>query len=94
MAYVEQVLVPTLKSGGEVIMDNLGSHEAKAVGAKLLFLSTHSPDLNPIEQAIAKLKHLLRRAQERTTEDIWRRTGALLGNFTHQECRYHFVNAR
>jgi transposase len=64
LAYVEQVLVPTLKSGDIVIMDNLGSHKGKAVrrsiraaGAKLFFLPPYSPDLNPIEQVFAKLKH-------------------------------------
>ena len=70
LAYVEQFLVPTLRSGDIVIMDNLGSHKSKAVrkairnaGAKLLFLPPYSPDLNPIEQAFAKLKHRLRQAQ-------------------------------
>ena len=100
LAYVEQILAPTLRPGDVVIMDNLGSHKAKAVrkairavGARLLFLPPYSPDLNPIEQAFAKLKHLLRRSQERTTEDTWRRIGALLDNFTPQECRNYFVNA-
>jgi len=66
--YVEKVLVPTLKPGDIVIMDNLGSHKGKAVrqliraaGAKLFFLPKYSPDLNPIEQVFAKLKHLLRK---------------------------------
>ena len=100
LAYVEQILVPTLKPGDVVIMDNLGSHKARAVrrairavGARLLFLPPYSPDLNPIEQAFAKLKHLLRHAQERTTEDTWRRIGALLDHFTPQECRNYFVKA-
>ena len=70
--YVEQVLVPTLKPGDIVIMDNLGSHKSKAVrqairsaGAKLFFLPKYSPDLNPIEQVFSKLKHLLRKAAAR-----------------------------
>jgi transposase len=99
-AYVEQVLVPTLKPGDVVIMDNLGSHKAKAVrqairavGARLLFLPPYSPDLNPIEQVFAKLKHLLRRSQERTTEDTWRRIGTLLDHFTPKECSKYLVNA-
>jgi len=99
-AYVEQILVPTLKPGDVVIMDNLGSHKGKAVrkairavGARLLFLPAYSPDLNPIEQVFAKLKHLLRRAQERTTEDTWRRIGTLLDNFTPQECNNYLVNS-
>ena len=75
LAYVEQFLVPTLAPGDVVVMDNLGSHKGKAVrgairsaGAKLLFLPKYSPDLNPIEQVFAKLKTLLRKADERTVE--------------------------
>lgn len=100
LAYVEQILVPTLKPGDVVIMDNLGSHKGKAVrkairaaGARLLFLPPYSPDLNPIEQVFAKLKHLLRRSQERTTEDTWRRIGTLLETFTAQECSNYLVNS-
>src|SRR5262245_61316753 len=70
--YVERVLVPTLRPGDIVIMDNLGSHKGKAVrrliraaGAKLFFLPRYSPDLNPIEQVFAKLKHLLRKTAAR-----------------------------
>jgi transposase len=99
-AYVEQILVPTLKPGDVVIMDNLGSHKGKAVrkairavGARLLFLPPYSPDLNPIEQVFAKLKHLLRGSQERTTDDTWRRIGTLLDNFTPQECNNYLVNS-
>ena len=89
LAYVEQVLVPALKPGDIVIIDNLGSHKGKAVrrairaaGAKLFFLPPYSPDLNPIEQVFAKLKTLLRKAAERTVEATWRRIGALL-NLLH-----------
>ena len=99
-AYVEQILVPTLKPGDVVIMDNLGSHKSKAVrgairavGARLFFLPPYSPDLNPIEQVFAKLKHLLRHSQERTTEDTWRRIGTLLDDFTPQECNNYLVNS-
>ncbi len=99
-AYVEQILLPTLKPGDVVIMDNLGSHKGKAVrkairavGARLLFLPPYSPDLNPIEQVFAKLKHLLRGCQERTTEDTWRRIGNLLDTFTPQECNNYLVNS-
>ena len=83
--YVEQELVPTLGSGDIVVMDNLGSHKAKAVrqairkaGAKLLFLPKYSPDLNPIEQVFAKLKHLLRKAQARTPDTVCAAIGQLL----------------
>jgi len=100
LAYVEQVLVPTLRSGDIVIIDNLGSHKGKAVrrairavGAKLFFLPPYSPDLNPIEQVFAKLKTLLRKAAERTVEATWRRIGALLDCFTPQECANYLRNA-
>ena len=65
----------------------------RAAGARLLFLPPYSPDLNPIEQVFAKLKHLLRRSQERTTEDTWRRIGTLLDTFTAQECNNYLVNS-
>jgi transposase len=100
LAYVEQVLVPALKPGDIVIIDNLGSHKGKAVrrairsaGAKLFFLPPYSPDLNPIEQVFAKLKTLLRKAAERTVEDTWKRIGALLQAFTSQECANYLKNA-
>jgi transposase len=100
LAYVEQVLVPTLRPGDIVVIDNLGSHKGKAVrrairaaGAKLFFLPPYSPDLNPIEQVFAKLKTLLRKAAERTVEATWRRIGALLKCFTPAECAKYLVNA-
>ena len=84
LAWVRQILVPTLKPGEIVIMDNLGSHRGKAVraairktGAKLLFLPKYSPDLNPIEQVFAKLKHLLRKAQARSYDAVLATIGAL-----------------
>ena len=99
-AWVEQMLVPTLKAGDIVIMDNLGSHKGKAVrkairkaGARLFFLPPYSPDLNPIEQAFAKLKTLLRKAEERTVEATWKRIGTLLDAFTAQECANYIRNA-
>jgi transposase len=100
LAYVEQLLVPTLKPGDIVIMDNLGSHKRQAIrrairtaGAKLFFLPPYSPDLNPIEQVFAKLKTLLRKAAERTIEATWRRIGHLLGDFTPAECANYLKNA-
>lgn len=99
-AYVEQFLVPTLKPGDIVIMDNLGSHKGapvrraiRAAKAKLFFLPPYSPDLNPIEQLFAKLKTLLRKADERTVEDTWRRIGTILDQFTPTECANYLVNA-
>ena len=100
LAYVEQFLVPTLKPGDIVIMDNLGSHKGVAVrrairnaGAKLFFLPPYSPDLNPIEQVFAKLKTLLRKAAERTVEATWRRIGSLLDQFSPHECENYIKNA-
>ena len=100
LAYVEQLLVPTLSPGDIVVMDNLGSHKGKAVrrairavGAKLFFLPPYSPDLNPIEQVFAKLKTLLRKAAERTVETTWQRIGTLLDAFPQQECANYFRNS-
>ena len=99
-AYVEKVLVPTLRPGDLAIMDNLGGHKGKAVrrairsaGAKLFFLPKYSPDLNPIEQVFAKLKHLLRNAAARTTETVLDAIGELLDTFTPQECANYLANA-
>ena len=99
-AYVDQVLVPTLKPGDLVVMDNLGSHKSqgvrkaiRAAGAKLFFLPPYSPDLNPIEQAFAKMKTLLRKADARTIDDTWRQIGALLDRFNPAECANYFTNA-
>ena len=99
-AYAEQVLVPTLQPGDIVVMDNLGSHKGtairkaiRAVDARLVFLPPYSPDLNPIEQVFAKLKILLRKAEERTIEGVWRRIGSLLQHFTPQECANYLRNA-
>jgi transposase len=99
-AYVEQVLVPVLAQGDIVVMDNLGSHKSRvvrkairAVGAKLFFLPAYSPDLNPIEQAFAKMKTLLRKADARTSEATWRTIGALLDCFTPGECANYLTNA-
>ncbi len=98
--YVEKVLLPTLRPGDIVIMDNLGSHKGKAVrrlirsaGAKLIFLPKYSPDLNPIEQAFAKLKHLLRKAGARTLETVCAALGQLLQTFSPHECTNYFKNA-
>ena len=98
--YVETVLVPTLNRGDIVIMDNLGSHKGSPIrrairgaGAKLFFLPKYSPDLNPIEQVFAKLKHLLRKLAPRTPEAIYQAVAQLLDQYTPQECANHFENA-
>ena len=100
LAYVEQALVPTLKPGDVVVMDNLGSHKGRAVRqairkarAHLLFLPPYSPDLNPIEQVFSKLKTLLRKADERCVETVWRRIGHLLDRFSPEECANYLVNS-
>jgi transposase len=98
--YVEQVLLPTLKPDDIVVIDNLGSHKGarvrrliRASGAKLFFLPKYSPDLNPIEQVFAKLKHLLRKAAARTPQAICSAIGELLGSFTAEECAAYFKNS-
>ncbi len=98
--YVEKVLVPTLRPGDIVIMDNLGSHKGKAVrqfirsaGAKLFFLPKYSPDLNPIEQVFAKLKHLLRNAAARTVDAVCLAIGDILPAFTPEECASYLENS-
>jgi transposase len=100
LVYVEKVLVPTLMLGDVVIMDNLGSHKGKAVrqairkaGARLFLLPKYSPDLNPIEQVFAKLKHLLRKAAARTREAVCAAIGKLLGAYTPDECASYFKNS-
>jgi len=98
--YVETQLAPTLRPGDVVVMDNLGSHKGKAAraairsrGAHLLFLPAYSPDLNPIEQVFAKLKHLMRKSQPRGVEAAWRTAGQILERFTPNECANSLVNA-
>ena len=98
--YVEQVLAPTLAKGELVILDNLGSHKGKsarnairAKGAHLMFLPPYSPDLNPIEQVFAKLKHLMRAAEPRDVEATWRKAGQLLDHFSAQECANYIKNS-
>jgi len=97
-AYVEQFLVRELSPGDVVVMDNLSSHKSEAVreaieeaGAELLFLPPYSPDLNPIEQVFAKIKHWLRRAAKRTIETLHEEIGRLLDVFPDDECA-NFIN--
>ena len=96
LAYVQQHLVPTLKQGDIVIMDNLSAHKVagversiEAVGAQVLYLPPYSPDFNPIETAFSKFKYLLRSAAERTVEALWSTCGKLIDEFTEAECRNH-----
>lgn len=100
LAYVEQVLVPTLRPGDIVMMDNLSSHKVTGVreaiaaaGASVLYLPAYSPDLNPIEQAFAKLKALLRAKALRTVETLWNAIGSIVTCFTPAECRNYMQDA-
>ena len=99
-AYVEQALVPTLKPGDIVVMDNLGSHKGlairraiRAAGARLFFLPPYSPDLTPIEQVFAKLKTLLRKADERTIDGLCHSIGRIIQAFTPAECANYLQNS-
>ena len=99
-AWVEQSLVPALPERAVVVMDNLSSHKGRRVrellegaGAEVLYLPPYSPDLNPIELAFAKLKHLLRAARRRTTEGVWEEIGALLDRFEPAECARYLRHA-
>lgn len=98
-AYVEQLLVPVLKPGDIVIMDNLGSHKSvairksiRAAGAKLWCLPPYSLDLNPIEQAFSRIKHWMRLGQKRTLEDAWRHIDKL-STIPSSKCENYFANA-
>ena len=100
LAYVTQVLVPTLRPGDIVVMDNLGSHKSKAVrdaiwsvGARRLFLPAYSPDLNPIEQVFSKLKTLLRKARARSRQAVATAIGEILPHFQPSECANYLRNA-
>ena len=97
-AYVEQVLVPTLRPGDIVVMDNSPTHYGQdirtlieAVGASLLYLPPYSPDFNPIENAFAKLKALLRKAAACTIDTLWNAIRDALPAFTADECANYFT---
>lgn len=98
--YLAKVLVPELRSGDVVVMDNLSSHKGpkvrqmiEAAGAELRYLPPYSPDFNPIEMAFSKLKALLRKAAERTLEGLWSAIGTVIDLFRPDECRNYFSAA-
>jgi transposase len=98
--YVAKVLVPELRPGDVVVMDNLSSHKGprvremnEAAGAQLRYLPPYSPDFNPIENAFAKLKALLRKARERTMDGLWSTIGTAIDLFSPQECENYFAAA-
>ena len=100
LAYVQQVLAPTLQPGDVVILDNLPAHKISAVrealeatGAQLLFLPPYSPDFNPIENAFSKLKALLRKAAARTIDELWAAVASAIDTFTPTECNNYFAAA-
>ena len=99
IAYGQQQLVPSLRRGDIVVMDNLACHKKPAVeqairsaGCTLRLLPPYSPDLNPIEKVFAKLKALLRKAAKRDVESLWRYLGEALDEFTPDECRNYFAS--
>jgi transposase len=100
LAYVEQILVPSLRPGDIVILDNLAAHKnaaarraIEAAGAELRFLPAYSPDLNPIENAFAKLKALLRKAAARTIDQLWNAIAQAINTYTPSECANYFAAA-
>jgi len=100
LAYVEQVLAPTLSSGDIVIMDNLPAHKSTAVrqaieatGAELRFLPPYSPDFNPIEMAFSKFKAFLKKTAARTVDDLWDAIACGIDMFTQTECENYFAAA-
>ena len=100
LAYVRHVLVPVLRPGDTVVMDNLACHKSAAVraaieaaGAELRLLPPYSPDFNPIEQAFAKLKALLRKTAARTRDTLWNAVAAALDAFSPEECINYFTAA-
>jgi transposase len=100
LVYVEKVLAPNLSDGDIVVIDNLPAHKVEGVraaieaaGGKLLYLPPYSPDLNPIEQAFAKLKTLLRKAAARTRDSLWDAIAQILGAFTPDECANYLAHS-
>ena len=98
--YTKTQMVPTLRAGDVVILDNLSSHKSPAaaaalrdVGAWFLFLPPYSPDLNPIEMAFAKLKALIRKAAARTYDQLWAAVGQVCDLFSDEECYNYFKAA-
>jgi len=100
LAYVKQILLPTLRAGDIVVMDNLSSHKTvgvkkmiESVGAKILYLPPYSPDLNPIEMVFSKLKTMVRKAKLRTMSELWHKLGELCDVFAPKECENYFKHA-
>ena len=99
LKFVKEVLVPTLRKGDVVVMDNLGSHKVKGVreaieaaGAEVLYLPPYSPDLNPIEMIFSKLKSGLRKLACRTREALWEAIPRILASVTKKQARKCFAH--
>jgi transposase len=100
LAYVEQILAPTLKKGEIVFMDNVSTHQVDGVkqaiearGARAVFLPAYSPDLNPIEQLFATLKSFLRKTKARTVEELWRAIACFLKGVSKDQCKAYLANS-
>src|ERR1700675_21254 len=100
LAYVEQILAPTLKKGQIVFLDNVSTHKVGGVeeaiaasGACAVFLPAYSPDLNPIEQLFARLKSFLRKMKARTVEELWRAIASFLKGVFKGECKAYLANS-
>jgi transposase len=100
LAYVEQILAPTLKKGETVFMDNVSTHQVDGVkqaiearGARAVFLPAYSPDLNPIEQLFATLKSFLRKTKARTVEELWRAIAYFLKGVSKDQCKAYLANS-
>jgi transposase len=100
LAYVEQILAPTLKKGQIVYMDNVSTHQVDGVaeaiearGARAGFLPAYSPDLNPIEQLFARLKSFLRKMKARTVEELWKAIAGFLKEVSKDECKAYLANS-
>jgi transposase len=100
LAYVRQILLPTLKAGDIVVLDNLSSHKVAgvkeavaSVGAQVLYLPSYSPDLNPIENVFSKLKTLARKLKLRKVDELWNKLGTLCDVFSKDECLNYFRHA-
>ena len=100
MGYIEKVLTPSLSAGRIVVMDKLGAHRPKRIGelieergCELLYLPSYSPDYNPIEEAFAKIKHLLRQAATRSREALVEAIGAALSAVSARDARGFFEHA-
>jgi transposase len=100
LAYVEQILAPTLKKGQIVFLDNVSTHKVDGVeeaiearGARAIFLPAYSPDLNPIEQLFARLKSFLRKMKARTVDELWRAIACFLKEVSKDECKAYLANS-